>query len=109
MINLFYSYIIAVLKKFIHKVIINDYYINIVLKSYNDINKFLTILKLHNQFQFSILTDIACVDFLNLKKLRFEINYILSSLVNKSRMIVTINCAETSLIESSINVHSSSN
>ena len=109
MINLFYSYIITILKKFIHKVIINDYYINLILKSYLDLNKVLTILKLHNQFNFKILTDVACVDFLNFTKHRFELNYILSSLVNRSRLLLTIVCDETSIIESSTNIYASSN
>lgn len=107
--NIFYSYIFKLLKKFIHKVIINDHYINLVLKSYKDLNVVLTILKLHSQFQFSILTDIAAVDFLSLEKYRFEINYILSSLKNKSRLVLTIRCSEKSIVESVTNIYSSSN
>nr|QFQ52408.1 NADH dehydrogenase subunit 9 [Paramoeba aparasomata] len=107
--NTFYSYIIIILKKFLHKVIINNYYINIVLKSYTDLNLVQHILKLHNQFQFNVLTDIACVDFLNLKNQRFAINYILSSIINRSRLIITVACNEQSLIESTTNIHSSSN
>jgi NADH:ubiquinone oxidoreductase subunit C len=109
MLNIFYSYTFILLKKFIYKIIINDHYINIVLKSFKDLNTVLNILKLHNQFKFTILTDIAAVDFLNLKNYRFEINYILSSLKNKSRLILTILCDEKSIIESSINIYSSSN
>jgi len=109
MINIFYSYVFTLLQKFIHKIIINDYYINLVLKSYKNLNNVLMVLKLHNQFKFSILTDIAAVDFLNLEKYRFEINYILSSLKNQSRLVLTILCDEKSIIESSTNIYSSSN
>lgn len=109
MLNFFYSYIVNILKKFIYKVIINDYYVNIVLKSYKDLNKVLNFLKLHSHCQYTILTDLACVDYLNLKSKRFELNYILSSLKNQSRFIVSIACDETSLIESSTNIFSSSN
>ena len=109
MVNIFYSYIITILKIFLHKVIINDHYINLVLKSYKDLNVVLKILKLHNQFKFNLLTDIACVDFLNLKKNRFEINYILSNIKNQSRLILTVLCDEKAIIESSTNIFSSSN
>ena len=109
MLNFFYSYIVNILKKFIYKVIINDYYVNIVLKSYKDLNIVLNFLKFHNHCQYTILTDIACVDYLNLRPNRFEINYILSSIKNNSRFLVSLNCEETNLIESSVNVFSSSN
>ena len=94
MLNFFYSYIVNILKKFIYKVIINDYYVNIILKSYKDLNIVLNFLKLHTHSQYTILTDIACVDYLNLKSKRFVLNYILSSIKNNSRFIVSLRCEE---------------
>ncbi len=109
MLNFFYSYIVNILKKFIYKVVINDYYVNVVLRSYKYLNKVLNFLKLHSHCQYTIFTDLACVDYLNLKSSRFELNYILSSIKNNSRFIVSVECDETTLIESSVNVFSSGN
>lgn len=109
MLNFFYSYIVNILKKFIYKVVINDYYVNVVLRSYKYLNKVLNFLKLHSHCQYTIFTDLACVDYLNLKSSRFELNYILSSIKNNSRFIVSVECDETTLIESSVNIFSSGN
>jgi NADH:ubiquinone oxidoreductase subunit C len=109
MVNVFYSYIVNLLKKFILKISINDHYINIKLRNYKDVNFILNFLRLHTCLYYKVLIDIACVDFLNIKSKRFEVNYILSSILNKSRLIVSISVAETDIIQSSLNLYSSSN
>lgn len=78
-----------VLKKYLKKIIILGNFIRIELESISNINIVLNFLKNHSKTKYSVLVDIAAVDFLNFRDKRFLINYFLLSCTYNSRITVS--------------------
>lgn len=84
-----FNYLLNVLKKYLAKIIILGNYIKLELENLSNINIVLNFLKNHSKTKFSMLVDIACIDFLNFKKGRFLINYFLLSYSYNSRISIS--------------------
>jgi NADH/F420H2 dehydrogenase subunit C len=79
-----------------------------IIISHKDIIQVLNFLKLHINYQFSLLSCISCVDFLGIKY-RFCIVYDLLSIVNNARIRVKVYVNEITSINSSVNVYCNAN
>jgi NADH:ubiquinone oxidoreductase subunit C len=108
--NLLYLFI-KHLSKYLMKVTITNSELILYLKNNFDILVVLSFLKLHYTLQFKELVDICTVDFCFSQNFfnRFELNYILLSLINKCHIRVKINTSIESNIISLCKLYSSSN
>jgi NADH:ubiquinone oxidoreductase subunit C len=104
-----FNYIISVLKKYLKRILILGDFIKIELESLEKLNIVLSFLKNHSKTKFNLLVDIACVDFLNFKNNRFQMNYLLLSCFHNSRLTVSFWLNEKDVIQSSTNVFSGAN
>jgi NADH dehydrogenase (ubiquinone) Fe-S protein 3 len=102
------NYILTFLKKYIKKCFIYKDYIKLFLKNLNDIFLILNILKLHAFFNYKILADIACIDFLLIKN-RFNLNYILLSTFFNSRIVLSVDLDDNNIIQSVMSIFSGAN
>lgn len=108
--NLLYLFI-KYLYKYLVKVTITNSELVIYLKKKTDLLFVLSFLKYHYTLQFKELVDICAVDFCFSRKFlnRFELNYILLSLINKCHLRVKINTSIDSNVISLCGLYSSSN
>jgi NADH/F420H2 dehydrogenase subunit C len=104
-----FNYIISVLRKYLKRVLILGDFIKIELESLEKLNIVLNFLKNHSKTKFNLLVDIACVDFLNFKDNRFQMNYLLLSCFHNSRLTVSFWLNEKDVIQSSTNIFSGAN
>lgn len=104
-----FNYLISILKKYLKKIVILGSFIKIELNKIEDVNLVLTFLKNHSKTKYSILVDIACVDYLNFKSNRFLMNYFLLSCSHNSRLSVSFWLNEKDVIQSSTNIFSGAN
>lgn len=104
------NYFISLFKKYINKILIdeNNNYFKIYLKDSNYLYIVLNILKNHSFLKFTILTDIAAVDFLKVED-RFELNYLLLSLKYNIRLIVSFKLKEFKDVPSIMSIFSNAN
>lgn len=108
--NLLYLLLKSLYKYFI-KISITNAELVFYVKNNFDILFVLSFLKYHYSLQFKELVDICAVDFCFSRDFlnRFELNYILLSLINKSHIRVKINTSIDGSIISLCNLYSSSN
>lgn len=104
-----FNYIISVLRKYLKRVLILGDFIKIELESLEKLNIVLNFLKNHSKTKLNLLVDIACVDFLNFKANRFQMNYLLLSCFHNSRLTVSFWLNEKDVIQSSTNIFSGAN
>lgn len=99
------------LYKYFIKISITNAELVFYVKNNFDILFVLSFLKYHYSLQFKELVDICAVDFCFSRDFlnRFELNYILLSLINKSHIRVKINTSIDGSIISLCNLYSSSN
>lgn len=83
--------------------------ISFVFKSATKLNLILKFFKKHSLFQYNILSDICCTDYLNSCLKRYELNFFLLSVRFSTRVIIIININENEVIQSSTNLFSASN
>jgi NADH:ubiquinone oxidoreductase subunit C len=102
------NYLLSIFKNYIKEIKVQDNYLKIKIKDFNKLFFLINFLKLHSFLRYKLLTDIACVDFINKNK-RFELNYMLLSIDYNSRLIISVNFEEKNVISSLINIYSGSN
>lgn len=103
------NYLLDVLKKYIKHVSFSNNLLKLTLKNHNELDLIIFLLKNHEKFQFNVLTDICCVDYLKIQKKRFELNYILLSTRFSYRLVVTILVTEQNIVPSLTKIFSGAN
>jgi NADH/F420H2 dehydrogenase subunit C len=82
---------------------------NIVINANaNDVSKVLQFLKLHTNFQNKLLLDVYAIDYPQRKK-RFELQYMLLSLLYNYRIIIKTNIYQDQIVSSVMDIFSSAN
>ena len=102
----FENYILQFFKKYIYKVKFINNQIKICIRL-NSLLNFIIFLRDHSLFLYKLLIDIVCTDF-PIRKKRFQLNYLLLSLSNYSRINIEIYSSEFSKINSIISIYSNS-
>jgi len=104
----FTNFLINCLSKYIFKIVHFKEHFKIVLKNHSFLYAVIFFLKKFSILKFDILTDINCIDFFGNVQ-RFELNYILLSLFNEFRLILSFSFSETVFIQSVTNIFCSAN
>jgi len=86
----------------------NDNYLGVVLEKKNDLLTLIKFLKNDEQLLFEQLIDITAIDYPS-RKLRFDVVYIILSLVLNQRILIKISIGRDEVLESISSIHSSSN
>ena len=86
----------------------NDNYLGVVLEKKSDLLTLIKFLKNDEQLLFEQLIDITAIDYPS-RKLRFDVVYIILSLVLNQRILIKISIGRDEVLESISSIHSSSN
>ena len=86
----------------------NDNYLGLVLEKKNDLLTLIKFLKNDEQLLFEQLIDITAIDYPS-RKPRFDVVYIILSLVLNQRILIKIPIGQDEVLESISSIHRSSN
>lgn len=97
--------------RYIKKILfdIENQYLKIILMDVSVLVPFLQILKKHTFFKFTLLTDIAGVDWFIKLDMRYELNYFVSSINYNLRMNIAVVLNEFVNVPTSSGVFSNAN